>query len=187
MNIKNFNESGQKIILFVLQTIILIICICYIEFVYYVNINPDKYVKEKYEESSCQILDKKMSMKGHILHEYRADFLVHYSGAGVQYTRWISGNGLDRSFTTDKVSQQDLLDQFDTGNNYLCWYNPDVPSMVVLILRHNWSSTFPLFIPSVIGIIVAYYILQSIFEFLGIATIKTREKIKIKKQQKKIK
>ncbi len=183
MNVKNLADPSRKIIMFAVQLVVLIICIWFIEFIYYANIYPDKYVKEKYETTICRILNKELTVRGRIVNRYRADFLVSYKAAGVEYRGAISGNGLDRSFTTDRLSQENLLNQFDINNSYPCWYNPDVPALVVLVLRHNWSSTFPLFVPSVLGLIVSYYLLQSIFVFLGFATIKTREKIRTKRRK----
>lgn len=184
MDKTKLKNSGRKTFLFALQCFILIFCIWYIEFIYYINIYPDKFVRDRYEQTSCQIIYKTLAKRGKVFIRYRADFIVSYLAAGVQYRTEISGNGLDRSFTTDKASEENILNQFEENENYFCWYNPDMPNTVVLILRHNWSSTFPLFIPTVIALIVAYYLIQSIFGFLGVATIKTKEVIKEKRAKK---
>lgn len=181
MSTQNFLQSARKIIIFTCQLLILILCVSYIAFIYYSNISPDKFVKTKYEKTSCDILEKKLATKGELLKRYRADFLVAYTAAGMSYKALISANGLDRSYTTDQASQESLLQQFAINQKYLCWYNPDIPTMVVLVSRHNWSSTFPLFIPSVIGLMMVYYLMQTFFGFLGIANIKTR--INNKKKQ----
>lgn len=175
MDMENFLVSGRKIILFAGQLVILFFCIWYIEFIYYTNIYPDKLVKETYEQTNCIVVNKTLSSKGHLLSSFRADFLVSYTAAGVQYREWISGNGLDRSFTTDRASQESVLDQFDVNATYPCWYNPETPQLIVIALRHNWASTFPLFIPSVIAFIMIYYLARTLFEFLGENAIKLRK------------
>ena len=184
MDMINLTDSGRKIVMFAVQILILIACIWYIEFIYYANIYPDKLVKETFEQSNCTITDKNITTHGKVLHTWRVDFGVKYSAQGVLYQGVTSANGLDRSFTTDRQSQEDILTQYDVGQTYPCWFNPDVPSIVVLVVRHNWASTFPLFIPSVIALVMLYYIGRALFEFFGLITIKTREKVRNSKIKK---
>jgi hypothetical protein len=110
-----------------------------------------------------------------LLPKYRADFRVSYSVHGVQYNKWVSGNGLDYSYIHDKDTQEDILSQFQEGGSYPCWYNPDNTAQIVLVMRHSWSSTFPLMIPSAIAMLMLYYFFQTLFQVMGKATIKVRE------------
>lgn len=176
-----FTQTGSRIALLIGQVIVLIICIGYIEYYYFTKILPDKQAKEIYTEASCLLLDKKLTTKGRILRSYRADFLISYNAKGVQYNHWVSGNGLDYSFSRNITAQQNILAQYATGASYPCYYNPDHPEIVVFILRHHWLSTFPLIVPFIVGLITLYYFLKTIFQLVGAATIKTRQVIRDKK------
>lgn len=181
MDMENLSSSGKRLLIFAGQLAVLFFCIWYIQFIYYTNIYPDKLVKETYVATDCTVQSKTLSQKGKVLKSYRADFLISYSAAGAAYKVWVSANGLDRSFTSDRSAEEDLLGQFDVGSAYTCWYNPETPGIVVIVLRHNWASTFPLFIPSLIAFSMIYYLGKAIFEFLGEASLKAREKRKTKK------
>lgn len=177
-------KSGRQIALFMGQVIIFFLCLGYINFVYYETIAPDESVKDVFQPTTCTVMQKRLSEAGNLIRSYRADFLLSYSVNNNQYQGWVTGNGLDLSFTTNKNSQQDLFDQYSIGENYPCWFNPADPRMIVLVLRHNWMSTLPLLIPSIIAVIFFYYIMRSIFIFMGIMTVKTREIRKKRKAQR---
>jgi hypothetical protein len=181
---RNFTQTGSGIVLLIGQIIVLLICIGYIQYIYTANILPDKEAKESYQQSQCFLTSKKLSSKGHIVHQYRADFLISYQVNGVQYNRWVSGNGLDMSFSHNASDQEDVLSEFDVGGNYNCWYNPNNPQLAILVLRHNWLSTFPLMLPSVIGVITLYYLLKNIAQLIASVKAGIGEKREEKKEQK---
>ncbi len=87
--------------------------------------------------------------------------------------------------TRDKLSQQELLDQFDNGGAYPCWFNPITPQVIVLVQRHSWSSTFPLVVPSVVALIMIFYILKAIFMFLEVTRHYTVEVRRKREQRRK--
>lgn len=171
-------SSGRNLVLLIGQLIVIILCLGYIEFIYYSNILPDKTVSETYTETQCLVSDERISKHGEIVHEYRADFLIQYTANGITYNKWVSGNGLDTSFTTNRASQEDVLSGFTVGQNYSCWYNPEHPEIAVLVLRHSWTSTFPLFIPSVVLLIAVYFFWRNLLELIRLATTKVHEENK---------
>ena len=182
---RDFTQTRSRIALLIGQCIVLIMCIAYIEYIYTANILPDKEAKESYRQVDCVLISKQLSTRGHLIHTYRADFLVSYNVGGVQYNRWVSGNGLDASFTQNEQEQEDILSQYEIGGTYPCWYNPTNPQLSILVLRHNWLSTFPLLVPSVVATIMLYYILKNLFQIIGTATVKTREIVRERKKHKK--
>lgn len=163
---RDLNQTGSRIVLLIGQFIVLIFCIAYIQHTYTANILPDKLVKETFQEISCFLISKKLSTRGHLIHTYRADFLVSYNVQGIQYNRWVSGNGLDMSFFDNDTQQEDILSQYDIGQSYTCYYDPSNPQVAILVLRHNWLSTFPLMVPSVIFILVAYFFVVNLLQLL---------------------
>jgi hypothetical protein len=171
--------------LFIAQFFILLICFAYIEFIYYNNILPDKEVVEEFTQSNCSIIKKELGEKGHVIHRYRANFLVTYAVNNFEYKTWATGNGLDQAYFHDQDQQQGLLDQFDVSVSYPCWYNPNAPQIVVLVLRHDWMSTLPLAVPTIVGLITFYYFMKAILLFFGFISHKTKEIAKKKRKQGK--
>jgi hypothetical protein len=160
---RDFTQRGNRIALMIGQLIIFLMCAGYIFHTYTSNIFPDKEAKESFKQNTCFIISKKLSTRGHFFHEYRADILITYNVSSVQYNRWVSGNGLDYSFAQNESSQEDVLSQFDVGGTYPCWYNPNNPQIAILVMRHNWLSTFPLMLPSVVAVIIFYYLMKNLF------------------------
>jgi hypothetical protein len=177
-----FSSTFGRIILFFSQLIVVLLCVLYITHIYTMNILPDKQAKETFDETRCTILSEKLEVKGRVFHRYRADFFITYTVDNKPYALWVNGNGLDISFTQNKREQEQIISLFDIGEMYPCWYNPENPSMVVLVQRHNWRSTFPLMVPSVVGVIAFYYMLKSFFLFFGEAKQRSRQIKKIKKK-----
>ena len=182
MRTRDLTKTGSQIALLIGQTILILLCIAYINYIYFTNIYPDKHVKENFEQTDCFVMSKRLASKGHLFPKYRADFRVSYNVGNAQYSKWVSGNGLDYSYTHSSSDEQAILDQFQEGTSYPCWYNPDNSAQVVLVLRHGWSSTFPLMIPSAIALLMLYYFLKTLFQVMGKATIKVRE---VRKKRKK--
>lgn len=177
-----------RIVLFIGQFIVLVACLSYIAYHYNFDVLPDKLAKRKFHETNCFITSKKLSAHGSFFRTYRADFLISYNVNSVQYNRWVSGNGLDTSYTQNESEQEDILSQFDVGRMYHCWYDPDNPQLSILVPRHNWLSIFPLILPAIIGIIVLYYALKSLFKLMTLAPKPTSTKItKLKRKRTKTK
>ena len=182
---REFSQIGSHVALLIGQFIVLIMCIANIEYVYTTHILPDKQAKETFQQTICLLTNEQLRSQDHFIHGYRADFLITYSIQGVQYSRWVSGNGLDISYSQSKSDQEDILSNFNVGENYPCYYNPVHPEVAILVLRHNWLSTFPLMIPSAISLILLYYLVKNLFELMEAVSIKLREMEREKKEKKR--
>ena len=175
--------AENRAMLLIGQIIVLLICVGYVDYFYYKNIYPDKRAKEMFQQTTCTLLNKKLNIQQDQTDElrYRADFLVSYVVAGTQYKRWVSGNGLNTIFTERRVPKEEVLSRFTVGGTYACWYDPDNPSVAILVMRHYWFSTFPLIFPALIGVITFYFFLTNILDLLGDAIVRFREKNNDKK------
>jgi len=180
-NLSNLPIFGYQLLIFLAQIFILVACIEYTQILYTNDILPDKQVAENYPQTTCLVLAKKLSQKGRLVHRYRADFQVSYEVKDNPYKSWVTGNGLDQAFFHNRAAQEDLLSQFEVGQTYPCWYNPEIPQIAVLVLRHDLSSTLPLAVPTIIGLIAIYYILKGIFKFFGLIAATIDEKKRYKK------
>jgi hypothetical protein len=171
-----YKLSGNRTALLIGQIFALIICFAYFDYYYYFNIYPDKKVKEDFAQTDCFIISKSLGSKGHLVHKYRSNFLITYKYNGVQYSRWVSGNGLDMAYTSNQAEQEDLLSQFSQGGTYQCWVDPEKPDISVLVLRHHWLSTAPLIVPTAVSVIVLYYLFTNVSVILAIRREKLRNK-----------
>lgn len=178
MDFRNLPLFSGRALLYFAQVIIFILCLSYIEVVYYNNILPDKLVDDDFMQTTCTVQAKELSTSGRMMHRYRANFLVSYMVNDVPRQAWVTGNGLDQAYYSDQAPQEETLRQFDVGSTYQCWYNPESPQMAVLVLRHDWMSTLPLLVPSVIAMIMFYYIVKEALKFFGFISLKAKERKK---------
>lgn len=164
---KDLNVTENRLLLLLGQFIALLLCIGYIEYVYVTNITPDKQAEKTFVKTDCILMSKKLMSKDKVAPRFRADFLVNYNVKGVQYNRWVSGNGLDQSYSQDLGEQEDVLTQYNVGEHYACWYNPEDPQTIILVKRHNWLSTLSLLAPAGIGTVVFYFFIKNLFMLMG--------------------
>ncbi len=150
---KDRDKSKKHIFYMLLQFFIMLCSIIYLDYIYITNIRPDHVGAESFEKTDCFVMSKKISMKGKLLRRARAEFLISYHANGVQYTRWVYGNGLDTAYTTNSVQQEQLLADYKIGGNYTCRFNTTNPEEVLLIMRSGWSMLTPLVIPGLAGLI----------------------------------
>lgn len=178
MRFKQVSVLSSKVLLAFVQIIIILVCVFYMELIYSTNILPDKLAKETFVETSCQIMSKQLATIGHVIHRYRASFLVNYAVNDIHYESWVTGNGLDQSYFHERSPQEAVLASFQVNSSYPCWYDPQAPQIVVLVLRHNWMSTLPLTVPTLIALIVGFYLIKNISQMLGFFLSSRQEKKK---------
>lgn len=172
----DLSHFGTRVVLFIGQFLFLLVCILYLDFIYITNILPDKRAKETFQQTQCFVISKKLSVRGQLLHKFRSDFLISYNVNGVQYNRWVSGNGLDLSFGRNASDQEDILSKYDVGGTYPCWYDAKNAQVAILVGRTNWISTYPILVPAAAGIIILYFFVKNLFHILRTSKIKVRER-----------
>lgn len=148
------------------EFILLLAGLIYLDYFYLMKVRPDQLALNHFVQTECFIVSKKLATKGTIYHRYRADFLVSYQVEGTQYTRWVSGNGLDRSYFHDNESQEQMLSNFSNGKNYHCWYDPDNPESVYLVTRNIWTYFMPLLWPLAVCLLSGLLFVKNAFFIL---------------------
>jgi hypothetical protein len=179
---KKSNSSGKKIVMMLGQLIVLAVCFYNINYVYQTSIRPDLAARQNFRETECFIMSKKLSTKGKYFRGYRADFLINYHANGVQYNRWVSGNGLDMSYTSNNASQEQMLSDYEDGVNYSCWYNPENAEIAVLVLRQNWFTNTSLIISLIVSVMMILLLIKNSLQLL-FRMKETRRKIRQMKTQ----
>jgi hypothetical protein len=150
-----------------MQFLILLSSFIYADYLFLTNIRPDQRIESSFIQTECLLMSKKLSTKGKFFRRSRADFLVNYHANGVQYSRWVSGNGLDMSYGRSGPSQEMLLAEYKIGGNYACWYNPENTEEAVLLQRKGWSLISPLMLPALIGFAALILFMSNGWKLLG--------------------
>ena len=159
---QNLSAVSRYSLLFLLQLILLVLCLVMISLKYADNIRPDKRVAEVFALTNCTVVGKVLTTEDtHFGKGYRADFTLDYLANGVNMRGAAGSNGLDYTLTSDVDSQQELLDEYQVGLVYSCWYDLQNPQTVVLILRHSWGSALPLIIPSIAAVLLLFFLFSS--------------------------
>lgn len=126
------------------------------------TILPDKLAESYFKPTTGFLINKQMSVKNHLVPRYRADFLVSYNVGHVQYNRWVSANGLNRSFHFNQSRQERLLDKFAIGHSYPVYVNPKNPEEALLLFRYNWTAIFIVSLLILIGMLTFSYNLKKL-------------------------
>ena len=168
-------QIQKRLIVLIAEGVVLLFCLSLASHLFFVHLLPDRKVKESFLQTECFLMDKKLITQGHVIQKYRSDFLVSYNVKGVQYNRWVSGNGLDMAFSHSRDSQEKALAAFTVGKNYMCWFNPASPQTALLVMRHNWIAVAPLVMLGIVGVISLFYFLKT-FAWLLVATTAPRKK-----------
>jgi hypothetical protein len=115
----------------------------------------DWMANHSYLPNSCVVLDKRLDstmkdvvvrVNGEGLNEtknvpvYHPEIQIRYEVDGRKYEIWtydaIAG------VSTDRSAQQAIVDSFQVGATYPCWYDPNHPDKAVLVRGHAWGLYF---------------------------------------------
>ncbi len=127
---------GSKPLVIVLNTkpksliFILIIFTTFILAEIYV-VKKEWRVNNKFQETICTIIDKKIETDRGKAIRYSASFNVEYIAMNNKYSHWISP-GIFKYESSSIYSADTKLSQYQINNQYPCWYDPDYAYTVVL-------------------------------------------------------
>lgn len=172
----NLNNTASITLKLLAQFLIFLCLFIYLDYVYLANMRPDMLAKENFLRTECFVMSKKLSTKGKFYRRFRADFLINYHANGVQYNRWVSGNGLDMTYTGNNASQEKLLSNFDNGKNYSCWYDPANAERVTLVQRSSWFSLQGFIFPALAALITVYYFFRNAWKLALLMRDKRQDK-----------
>lgn len=96
-----------------------------------------------YVETSCVVLGKRIAEN----HDgdgttYRPEIHIKYTADGQEFQTWTYS--ASKVWSSGRARKQRILDQFVVGNEYPCWYDPDEPSLAVLVRGWSWAYLFAL-------------------------------------------
>ncbi len=110
---------------------------------YFLTIRPELEVKRSFVEGRCVILGKELiesrssSRKSRKKYggssrklQYRPEFHLRHEVAGTPYEA--RTYRIVKTSSSSQSANQAVLDRYETGKSYPCWYDPQDPSRVVL-------------------------------------------------------
>jgi hypothetical protein len=107
---------------------------------YFLILKPEAEVGKRFVENQCLILDRniietkrrvKSNSSGSKLRKrFRPEFRITHEVDGQSYE--VSTYRIVQSATGSEKTAQKILDRFEVGKTYPCWYDPDDPQRVVL-------------------------------------------------------
>ncbi|HEX4148758.1 MAG TPA: DUF3592 domain-containing protein [Pirellulales bacterium] len=107
---------------------------------------PDWRAKHKFVETTCQVLDKRILAEGESGgRRYRPDFHIRYQVGGQAYQVWTYE--IPRLSTSDQPASKTILDAFQVGGRYPCWYDPFDPQQAVLAREYSLFAWMILILP----------------------------------------
>lgn len=106
---------------------------------------PELRVNRDYLETTCRVLSKRLKEEGDGF-AYRPEIEIEYQVAGdthhVMNTYDIAGR-----YNSDRQYSQNILDAFQVGSQYPCWYDPRDPDRAVLVRGYSWYASLMMLFP----------------------------------------
>ena len=98
---------------------------------------PEWRVNNEFVETTCQVLDKKISeTKGEDGPLYRPDIKIEYEVDGVTHRDW--RYDIHRAYSGGKEYAEEAIAPFALNHRYPCWYDPMNPGVAVLLRGYRW-------------------------------------------------
>jgi hypothetical protein len=114
---------------------------------------PDWRANNQYSQGSCAVLDKRVTggkFPGEPAHgagmTYRPEIRIRYEVDGRQYEAW--AYDAIPTYGPNRDEAQAIVDRFQLGAAYPCWYDPARPEQVILVRGHAWIPYLLLVVPA---------------------------------------
>jgi hypothetical protein len=112
---------------------------------------PEWRANNRYLSSSCVVLDKRVSMATKLSPRTKGG--THYPEIKISYQ--VDGQTYDvwayEAVTAirSEASARAIVDSFQVGGTYACWYDPDRPDKAILVRGYSWPHYYLVLIPIV--------------------------------------
>ena len=110
---------------------------------------PEWRTNNRYVPSSCVVLDKRISHDNNAAAKGGADYpeiKIRYEVDGRKHEVWAYKAVIT---LRQRPAAQAIVDSFQVGAIYPCWYDPDRPEKAVLVRGYSWSAVVLLLVPVV--------------------------------------
>ncbi len=109
---------------------------------YFTVVVPQWQANTEFVAHHCKVLDKHIGEKdGDEETLYRPEIQIEYSIGDEKFVVWtydIWAFDPTGGYSPGKEDKQKILDGFQAGQQYPCWYDPEDPSRAVLVRNYSW-------------------------------------------------
>lgn len=107
---------------------------------------PQWRVNHAFVEHTCTVLDKRLAEReGESGSLYRPEIQIEYRIGDVEHVAW--AYDFHGAYSSGRDRKQAILNRFVVGEEYLCWYDPADPEVVVLRRGTSWWIWLILIVP----------------------------------------
>lgn len=107
---------------------------------------PEWRVNHAFVKNTCTVLNQRVveeeSEEGT---SYRPEIYVRHRVDGKPYSVWTDAIG--NAYSSGRADAEATVERFSPGEQYVCWYDPADPYVVVLLRGYNWWPWLVLIIP----------------------------------------
>jgi hypothetical protein len=108
---------------------------------------PQWRANHRFVDSPCIVLQKRLGeSESKNAPVYRPEILVEYEASGEPYESW-AYHDVRGAYSSDLAAMQALLDRYEIGRQYNCWYDPQAPETVCLARGYDWLAWTMLLLP----------------------------------------
>lgn len=138
--------------------------------IYFSYLAPEVKAATRFLPTTCNIIDKTLETRVGSKHSktYRVNFLVTYSVKNYTYKIWTYD--ISRGYSSFLTENKAILNKFDIGRSYPCWYDHDNPETAVLkkgLKQFSLDDYFILGFTTLFLIIFCFLFLQLILILLS--------------------
>lgn len=112
----------------------------------YLLVLPEWRVNHRFVEGRCEVLQKRIGeSRAQGSATYRPEFLLRYEVDGETYETW--SYDATKAYSSGLPAKQSILQRYEVGKQYACWYDPRDPETVVLVRGYTWVAWMMLLLP----------------------------------------
>lgn len=109
---------------------------------------PELRVNRDFIEAACRVVDRRIDQDEHQDGPvYAPEFRVEFTAGGKPFAEWVHYEITD-IHTSDRARSEAILEQFEIGRQYPCWYDPRDPRRAVLKRGYTWFAWLMLLFPA---------------------------------------
>ncbi len=127
---------------------LLVIGACILAAVFTFLFLPEVAANRRFVRHTCRVVDKNVDTRvSDEIRSSRPQIEIEYTVAEVPYRIWTYD--LTQAYSADPTYSKQIVNQFEVGEQYPCWYDPYDPSRAVLVLQYTKYVWLMLLLPAI--------------------------------------
>ncbi len=108
---------------------------------------PEWRANHEFVRHTCTVLDRRVAKDtdGEGASLYRPEIQIEYEIGGQTYRIWTYD--ISKAYSSGRSGKQAIVNRFEVGREYACWYDPADPNTAVLVRGYTWWVWLLLIVP----------------------------------------